>query len=81
MDKFIITIAEENGALSISLSGDGKPEGFARATAEGLMQLATVVVPKAVARAAARSDCQCEKCKAARAAQGVAPAESNPTIH
>ena len=69
MDKFTITIA------------DGEQEGFARAAAEALMKLAAVVVPQAVARAAARSDCQCEKCKAARAAKGQAPTEQKTTIH
>lgn len=83
MDKFTITIAEENGCLSVTMAGDGKPEGFAGLTAVALMRLAKEVVPKAVKRAAMASDCQCEKCKAARAEmQAEAPAsEEKPTIH
>ncbi|AMO73825.1 hypothetical protein [Pseudomonas citronellolis] len=83
MSKFTITIEDKNGCLSVTMAGDGKPEGFAGLTAVALMRLAQDVVPKAVKRAAMNSDCKCEKCKAARAevqTEASAP-NGKPTIH
>ncbi|WP_281687595.1 hypothetical protein [Pseudomonas citronellolis] len=81
MGKFTITIAEEDGGLSIDMEGDGQPGGVAGLTAMVLMRLAPDVVAKA-ARRASNKDCQCEKCKAAREEQAEASAtEGKPTIH
>jgi hypothetical protein len=83
MNKFTITIAEENGCLSVTMDGDGKPEGFAGLTAMALMKHAKEIVPRAVKQAAMASNCQCEKCKAARAElqAETSASEEKPTIH
>lgn len=83
MGKFTITIAEENGALSISVEGSGKREGVAAATTEALMRLAKDIVPKAAKRAALMGNCNCEQCQAARAAGQAegASGDEKPTIH
>lgn len=83
MSKFTITITEESDGLSISLDGSGKKDGPAAATALALFRVVQDIVPKAAKRAAAKGNCQCDHCKAARAeAQGeVSAAEGKPTIH
>lgn len=66
-NKYTITIEEVEGGLAINCVGTGSPDSIAVASGLALMRLAEDIIPKAVKAAAQASNCQCEKCQAARA--------------